>query len=334
MNGLPWQNLLHVIGAASALLLAAALLWSPRLARTRAGWLLATYLAGLGMLLWLFTAVDAGWLPFSKGLRLVYDGVALLIPALLFDYLRRAVGASPAPRWIYFPVPLFLLMALLTGDAFLDRFRIEHVVLIQLAYSVAAALLLLRTRGRLAVWPKHLVVLVGGVLLINAAQLLRIAFPDVAWIFDAVPMAGAVYFIALTWLVVTDPRAMRSFTEVLARPDGDHAAQFGALDDYVSRERPYLDPGLSLESLAGAAGMSPRRLSEVINEATGAGFYEYINGRRVQAARNLLEDPGESRTSIEAIGLMVGFRSRSTFYEAFKRSSGMTPAAWRKARKG
>ena len=97
MNALPWQNLLHVVGAANALLLAAVLAWSPRLARTRARWLLAGYLASLGVLLWLFTAVDAGWLPFGTALRIVNDAIALLIPALLLDYLSRAVTTRPAP---------------------------------------------------------------------------------------------------------------------------------------------------------------------------------------------------------------------------------------------
>ena len=79
-----------------------------------------------------------------------------------------------------------------------------------------------------------------------------------------------------------------------------------------------------------AAGVSPRRLSEIVNQA--GGFYEYVNHFRVDAARRLLADPAERRTSIEAIGLMTGFRSRSTFYEAFKRETGSTPGAWRTSR--
>ena len=332
MNPVPWQNLLHVVGAANALLLAAVLAWSPRLARTRARWLLAAFLGGLGLLLWLFTAVDAGWLDFSPALRIVYDFVALLIPSLLFDYLRRAIGEAPAPRWTYAPAPLFMLLALVGGDRFLGWFTLGHIVLVQLAYTSAAIVLLLGARDRLAVWPRHLVVLVGGLVLIHAAQLLRIAFPTSGWLFDAVPLAGAAYFIALTWLVVTDPRSLRRFTEAMPEPAADNAATLRELDDYMTRERPWLDPGLSLESLAGAAGLAPRRLSEVINEAGGARFYEYVNRYRVNAARDLLMKPSERRTSIEAIGLMTGFRSRSTFYEAFRRETGMTPAAWRRAR--
>ncbi len=171
--------------------------------------------------------------------------------------------------------------------------------------------------------------LVGGVLALHAAQLLRIAFPDSRWLFDAVPLVGAAYFIGLTWLVVTDPRALRRLTDRPRPPDSDLTGARTAVDDYMRREEPHLDPSLSLESLAAALGLSPRRLSEIVNEA--GGFYEYVNRHRVEAACRLLADPAERRTSIEAIGLMTGFRSRSTFYEAFKRETGATPGAWRKS---
>jgi transcriptional regulator GlxA family with amidase domain len=166
--------------------------------------------------------------------------------------------------------------------------------------------------------------------MIHLAQLLRLAFPDVQWIFDAVPLAGAAFFLVLTWLVLTDQRALQHFSQVTTAPvETATADDFGELERYMQLERPHLDPRLTLEHLARAIGVSPRRLSRSINEAAG-GFYDYVNKHRVADARALLTDPAEQRTSVEAIGLMVGFRSRSTFYEAFRKATGMTPAAYRK----
>jgi hypothetical protein len=143
------------------------------------------------ILLWIFTAVDAGWLPFSQGLRVFHDAVTLLIPALLFDYLRCATGASMAPRWIYSLAPLFLLLAAIFGTSFLDWFGIGHIVLIEMMFAIAAIRVLFVARKRLAIWPRHLVVLLGGVWLIHIAQVLRLAFPNVLWVFNAVPLVGA-----------------------------------------------------------------------------------------------------------------------------------------------
>jgi hypothetical protein len=191
MTHMPWQNLIHVVGAANAVLLALVLGFSPRLSKTRAKWRLALFLLGLGTLLWIFTAVDAGWLPFSQGLRVFHDAVALLIPALLFDYLRCATGASMAPRWIYSLAPLFLLLAAIFGTSFLDWFGIGHIVLIEMMFAIAAIRVLFVARKRLAIWPRHLVVLLGGVWLIHIAKVLRLAFPNVLWVFNAVPLVGA-----------------------------------------------------------------------------------------------------------------------------------------------
>ena len=135
---------------------------SPRLTRTRARWRLALFLLGLGVLLLIFTAIDAGWVPFSETLRVTHDAIALLIPALLLDYLCCATGGPAAPRWVYVLAPLFLVAALAGGDAFLSWFGIGHIVVIELMFAVAATLVLYRARKRLAVWPRHLVVLLGG----------------------------------------------------------------------------------------------------------------------------------------------------------------------------
>ena len=329
MDGIPWQNLLHVVGAANVVLLAGVLAWSPRLARTRSRWLLAAWLAGLGLLLWIFTAVDAGWLAYGRGLGIFHDTVALLVPALLFDYLRRTISDRSAPRWIYLPAALYPL-AMVIGRL-PDGLDIDQLVFVQLAYSVASVTLLVRLRGRLAIWPRHLVVLIGGVLALHAAQLLRMMFPDSGWLFDAVPLVGAAYFIGLTWLVVTDPRALRRLTDRPPPARTDLAAARAALDRYMVHEQPHLDPGLSLDVLARATDLSRRRLSELVTDA--GGFYEYVNRFRVEAACALLADPKERRTSIEAIALMTGFRSRSTFYEAFRRETGSTPGAWRQSAK-
>ena len=330
MNNVPWQNLIHVVGAANAVLLALVLAISPRLARTRARWQLASFLLGLGVLLWIFTAVDAGWLPFSRNLRIFHDSVALLIPAFLFDYLRCATAAPPAPRWVYFLAPLFLLFAAIFGASFLNWFGIGQIVLIEMVFAIAATRVLFVARRRLAIWPRHLVVLLVGVWVIHLAQLLRLAFPDVLWVFNAVPLVGAAFFLSLTWLVFTDQRALQHFSQVIVGPvDRSAEDEFSRLEEYVKIERPHLDPRLTLEQLARAVGTSPRRLSQIINDTAG-GFYDYVNAHRVTEACALLVDEGERRTSVEAIGLMVGFRSRSTFYEAFRKATGLTPAAYRR----
>lgn len=91
----------------------------------------------------------------------------------------------------------------------------------------------------------------------------------------------------------------------------------------------YRDPDLSLGSLAGSLGMTPHQLSELLNARLSQSFLEFVNAYRVAEAQRLLRD--ESGRKILDIALEAGFNSSSSFYNAFKKATGTTPADFRKA---
>jgi AraC-like DNA-binding protein len=51
----------------------------------------------------------------------------------------------------------------------------------------------------------------------------------------------------------------------------------------------------------------------------------------VEEVRARLTDPGTKHLNILALGLDAGFASKSTFNQAFKKLTGQTPSAYRKA---
>lgn len=55
-----------------------------------------------------------------------------------------------------------------------------------------------------------------------------------------------------------------------------------------------------------------------------------MNGYRVEKAKDLLTDKEQDLFNIEYIGEMAGFKSKSAFYTAFKKNTGLTPQAYRK----
>ena len=184
---------------------------------------------------------------------------------------------------------------------------------------------------KLATRSHHLYVLLIGLWILHVFQLSLMVTPTVSWLFDAVPLIGAALMIALTVLVITDSRSLRSLAQVTPA-QGRTMPTLQTVDHYMRTERPHLDPRLSLDDLAAALGIAARDLSQLIKSSNGGNFYQFVNGHRVAEAKRLLKDPAERRTSIEAIGLMAGFRSRSTFYEAFRRETGQTPAHYRDTR--
>lgn len=90
----------------------------------------------------------------------------------------------------------------------------------------------------------------------------------------------------------------------------------------------FLDPLLNLPSLADKVGISTHELSFVLNRGFGKNFYQYINELRVAEAKRLLVHPDFHNKDMAGIAIYAGFNSRTTFYAAFKKITGMTPKAY------
>lgn len=100
----------------------------------------------------------------------------------------------------------------------------------------------------------------------------------------------------------------------------------GKLNEYIIREKPYLNPTLSLTELASAIGTNRTYLSDYFNKSLNVSFYDYINTHRTQVACELLK---ETNNSLEVIAEQSGFNSLSTFRRAFSKQHKCTPKQFR-----
>jgi len=87
-----------------------------------------------------------------------------------------------------------------------------------------------------------------------------------------------------------------------------------------------LDVRFSLKDLASVAGLHPVSLSRLFRKETGITLTSHIRKRRMEEARWLLSDPGQSVTDT---ALMVGYEDSGAFSKAFSREIGMTPRKFR-----
>ena len=85
----------------------------------------------------------------------------------------------------------------------------------------------------------------------------------------------------------------------------------------------YTNSDLSLSKLAELVNIPAYKISMVLNQKMDTTFYDLINSKRVEASLSLLRD--NKNLTIEAITAEVGFKSKSTFYRAFKKYKGTTP---------
>lgn len=103
------------------------------------------------------------------------------------------------------------------------------------------------------------------------------------------------------------------------------------LASLMEREGLYADSQLDLQMLSQRSGWPPNYVSQALNQGRGQNFFEFVNGFRVAAAARYLADPHDGRTILD-IALVCGFGSKSTFNAVFKRLTGHTPSAYRRAR--
>lgn len=94
-------------------------------------------------------------------------------------------------------------------------------------------------------------------------------------------------------------------------------------------------PDFSIEQLAQLVDSKYKYVSQVINELMDCNFSTLLGEYRVkEACKRIADDEHYAHLTIEGIANSVGFKSRSAFATAFKKSTGLTPSEYqRQARK-
>lgn len=101
--------------------------------------------------------------------------------------------------------------------------------------------------------------------------------------------------------------------------------------EYISTEKPFLDPQLSLSGLAAKINVHPNKLSYLINDQTGSNFNEFINRFRLEHFKQVAMNPEFSHITILGLAFESGFNSKTVFNTFFKKMEGTTPASWIKS---
>lgn len=98
--------------------------------------------------------------------------------------------------------------------------------------------------------------------------------------------------------------------------------------NYFKEEQPYLDPQLSLSSLAAYLKTTSNKVSYVINETLDGNFNEFVNSYRLKYFKKLAVNPKLQHITILGLAYDSGFNSKSVFNAYFKKTVGFTPSKW------
>jgi AraC-like DNA-binding protein len=159
------------------------------------------------------------------------------------------------------------------------------------------------------------------------------------WSFSSVYIAGALFFTLLLYLniplFISRKKANTDFlgsteTERYAKKkiNSDYAISLTEkLQKIIITEELYKNPDLKLNDLAKAVNISGHQLSQLLNDNLSKSFAMYINEYRIARACELIAN--DKGIKLEEIGYEVGFNAKSTFFTAFKKHRGTTPALYK-----
>jgi AraC-like DNA-binding protein len=107
-------------------------------------------------------------------------------------------------------------------------------------------------------------------------------------------------------------------------------AYFKQFCQLLEDEKIYKNESLSLSTVAGQLNISANYLSQLINKLCDSNFSDVVNKLRVEEAMRCITHSDYSSYTMEGIGYEAGFHSKSSFYSAFKKHTGITPTEYEK----
>jgi AraC-like DNA-binding protein len=183
-------------------------------------------------------------------------------------------------------------------------------------------------------WFKMVLIWLFGLSIIwLGVTILDFFFDTEYWYLVYIGMSGVIYWMGHVGIykygLYEERKQIRNYSiknetyQIREKPKNEHIA---AMEKLVVDGRMFLDANLTLDKIAEELHISKSHLSRIINSELGSGFPDYINSLRVQEAKKYLSNPAFSNYTLVAIGLEAGFNSKTTFNNAFKKITGLTPS--------
>ncbi|HZY81077.1 MAG TPA: helix-turn-helix transcriptional regulator [Cyclobacteriaceae bacterium] len=125
--------------------------------------------------------------------------------------------------------------------------------------------------------------------------------------------------------------AKRYARQALSEVDLDN---IGAKLRVAEQEKVHLNPELTIDALAEHIKIPTRLLSQFLNDVLQKSFFDYVNGLRIEDAKQILTESNDPKLTVQEVMYQVGFNSKSSFNTLFKQKTGYTPSVFRKMRSG
>lgn len=270
----------------------------------------------------------------------ILHGVPFLLGMLVYGaYLRLPASGSASSDVVGFAVRspwlVVLILAILQTIAYVAsiiRLLREHSERIKAAFSTIDKINLGWLRRRLVVYAAIWAVGLAMVVAVRPESRAINLVGQIVFFLIALNTFVTGYLAILQPKIFFGPfeaRAIRRYERSSLTPE-NAALHKTRLLELMEREKPFLDPEITLPKLAQALEIPVAHLSRVINDLLGRNFWEFINHYRVEDTKRRLAMPEAGREKLITVALDCGFNSVATFNRVFKELAGLTPSDYRK----
>ena len=102
-----------------------------------------------------------------------------------------------------------------------------------------------------------------------------------------------------------------------------------ALEDWMDKEKPYLNKDFRLQDLMKVVPLNRTYLSGFVNAEFGCNFYQFVTNYRIREAQRLMQDHPDMK--LQDVAEQSGFSSASVFSRTFARETGQSPTEWQES---
>ena len=105
-------------------------------------------------------------------------------------------------------------------------------------------------------------------------------------------------------------------------------ALYNNIIEYIEKNKPFKDPDFSTHLLAKALNSNVNYISKAIQAGGGGNFNLMLNNFRINYFKSMLNNETLKKFTIDYLYNEAGYKYRSTFNNAFKNVTGMTPSEY------
>ena len=154
----------------------------------------------------------------------------------------------------------------------------------------------------------------------------------IPWLLGSILLlAVAIICIYLFYRQPKQEQTVEKEDEAPKTPDPKEAANaelMQRIHHLVVEEKQFLNSDLTVSALAKQIGTHRNNISACVNLIKGCNFTQYVNGYRIEYAKQLmLKNPDQKAN---AIGIDSGFANDTSFFRTFRALTGQTPGDWKK----